>query len=103
MGIMGWGGAAQFGFLPAAIGASLLTLGLLWAIPRLRLLNPVRAHWVRPASSWLDGIYRNIWGLYHTLGRVSATVTATLEGASGVMWTLLFLVLFISLMTQGTR
>ena len=102
-GLFGWDGALKIGLWPAAIAASILTLGLIWAIPRFRLLNPVRAHWVRPASSWLDGLYSNLWGTYRMLGRLSATITSTLEGASGVMWTLLFLVLFISLMTQGTR
>jgi hypothetical protein len=100
LGVFGWDGAMQFGAWPAAIAVSVVTLGLLWAIPRLRLLNPMRAHWVRPASSKLDGFYRNLWGLYQNLGRLSETITSILEGASGVMWTLLFLVLFISLMTQ---
>jgi hypothetical protein len=99
---IGWDGAMQIGSWPVGIAASVLSIGLIWAIPRLRILNPVRAHWVRPASSGLDGLYRGLWGLYRSLGRLSGTITTTLEGASGVMWTLLFLVLFISLMTQGT-
>ncbi len=102
LGFFGWDGAQNLGYLPASIAASLLTFGLIWATPRLRLLNPVRAHWVKPASSWLDGLYRGLWGLYGLLGRLSQAITATLEGASGIMWTLLFLALFISLMTQGT-
>jgi hypothetical protein len=103
IGLFGWNGAMQIGLWPAAIAASLLTLALLWAIPRLRMLNPMRAHWVRPASSWIDSFYRSLWGLYQNLGRLSETVTSLLEGASGIMWSLLFLVLFISLMARGTR
>jgi hypothetical protein len=100
LGLFGWDGARQIGFLLAAAASSLLTFGLVWAAPRLRLLNPVRAHWVKPASSWLDRTYRGLWGLYQWLGRISQAVTATLEGGGGIMWTLLFMVLFISLMTQ---
>jgi len=100
LGLFGWDGARQIGHIPAAAAASLLTFGLVWATPRLRLLNPVRAHWVKPASSWLDRMYRGLWGFYQWLGRISQAVTATLEGGGGIMWTLLFMVLFISLMTQ---
>jgi hypothetical protein len=101
-GLVGWDGALQIGFWPAGLAVSLLTLGLIWATPRLRLLNPIRAHWVRPASSGLNAAYRGLWSLYNSLGRLSGAITTTLEGTSGVMWTLLFLVLFVSLMTQGT-
>jgi len=100
LGLYGWDGALQFGFLPAALAVSLLTLGLIWLTPRLRLLNPVRAHWVKPASTRLDRVYSGLWGFYQFLGRITQAVTLTLEGAGGIMWTLLFMVLFISLMTQ---
>lgn len=101
LGFAGWDGARQIGLWPAALTASLLTFILLWATPRFRLLNPVRAHWVQPTSSILDRLYRSLWSLYQLLGRLSAGITETLEGAGGVMWTLLFLVLFISLMSQA--
>jgi hypothetical protein len=101
LGVFGWDGAFQFGNWIAAIIASFLTFGLLWASPRLRLLNPVRAHWVTPASWWVDGVYRSFWGTYKFLGRISRAIVATLEGDGGIMWTLLFLVLFISLLIQG--
>ena len=77
--------------------------GLLWLTPRLRILNPLRAHWVRPTNtSWLDWIYQALWNLYRQLGRVSHAFTNLLEGESGIMWTLLFLVLFITVFTQRT-
>jgi hypothetical protein len=61
----------------------------------LRVLNPVRAHWVRPVNvSWLEAGYQVLWTLYRQLGRVSNVVSGVLEGESGVMWTLLVLVLF---------
>lgn len=102
LGTFGWDGAGQVGLWPFALAASLLTAGLAWARPRLRILNPIRAHWVRPAaSSWFDGLYRSLWGLYHVSGRLSRAVSATLEGDGGIMWALLFLALFVSFMAQG--
>ena len=103
LGLFGWDGAFQFGTWIAGLFASLLSLGLLWLTPRLRILNPVRAHWVRPSSpSWLDWGYQLLWGIYRQLGRLSNLFTNVLEGESGIMWTLLFLALFISIFSQRT-
>jgi hypothetical protein len=101
LGLFGWMGALQFGNWFVAILTSLLILSLLWLTPRLRILNPVRAHWVRPASaSWLDWGYQVLWGLYRQLARLSNLISNVLEGESGVMWTLLVLVLFASFFAQ---
>jgi hypothetical protein len=97
LGVFGWNGALQSGNWFAGLLVLLLTLGLLWLTPRLRILNPVRAHWVRPANeSWFDWAYRAVWNLYRRLRRISNGISSVLEGQSGVMWTLLFLALFIS-------
>lgn len=97
LGLFGWNGTLQVGNWFIGVIVALLTFGLLWLSPRLRILNPVRAHWVRPTSaSWLDRGYQALWNLYHLLGRVSNVISNVLEGQSGIMWTLLFLALFIS-------
>ncbi|MEO8356860.1 MAG: hypothetical protein ABI621_13175, partial [Chloroflexota bacterium] len=102
LGFFGWDGSLRFGNLVAGVIVALLTVGLLWLTPRLRILNPVRAHWVRPTNtSWLDWSYQALWDLYRQMGRVSNALTYLLEGESGIMWTLLFLVLFITVFTQG--
>ncbi|MBI5964117.1 MAG: hypothetical protein HY863_11620 [Chloroflexi bacterium] len=102
LGFIGWDGALQVGAWPQAIIASLLTFGLVWATPRFRILNPIRAHWVKnPAASRMDDIYGSAWTIYRLLERVSQAINVTLEGEGGIMWTLLFLVIFISLLTQG--
>jgi hypothetical protein len=102
LGLFGWSGALQLGNWFVGLLATLLTFSLLWLIPRLRILNPVRAHWVRPSISWLDRGYQALWDLYRQLGRVSNMISNVLEGESGIMWTLLFLALFISFFTQGS-
>jgi hypothetical protein len=103
LGLTGWDGALKLGAWYMGLIASLLSLGLIWLTPRLRILNPVRAHWVRPSTtSWLDGVYQSLWGLYRRFTRLSDVFTTTLEGESGIMWTLLFLALFISFFAQGS-
>jgi hypothetical protein len=102
LGLFGWDASLQLGNLSASIIASLLTFGLVWFTPRLRILNPVRAHWVRPANpGWLDWGYQALWNLYQQTGRLSNVFAKILEGESGIMWTLLFLALFISFFAQG--
>ena len=103
LGVWGWQGSAQFGtLLPAIIGIALGGASI-WLAPRLRVLTPIRAHWVRPAAtSWMDWFFRALWGLYRLIGRLSQFIALLLEGDGGFMWTLLFMVLFISLIIQGT-
>ncbi len=97
LGLFGWNGTLQLGNLFASLPAVLLAFGLLSLTPRLRILNPVRAHWVGPANpSWLDWIYQALAGLYRQVRRLSEGISGVLEGEGGIMWTLLFLALFIS-------
>lgn len=103
LGFWGWEGALQTGawfFAPISL---LLGAALIWLAPRLRILTPVRAHWVGSnPSAWTDWLFQALWGLYRMAGRLSNALSALLEGDGGLMWTLLFLVLFISLMiSQG--
>ena len=102
LGLFGWDASFQFGNFIAGIIVSLLTFGLIWLTPRLRVLNPVRAHWVGPSNpAWLDWTYNALWNLYQQTGRLSNIFAKILEGESGIMWTLLFLALFISFFTRG--
>lgn len=103
LGFFGWGGSLKAGNWIAGPIASILTFGLLWLTPRLRILNPVRAHWVRPTTpSWLDAVYQALWELYRQVGRASNTFSKVLEGESGIMWTILFLAFFVSIFIQRT-
>ncbi|MCC7188262.1 MAG: hypothetical protein IT312_05920 [Anaerolineales bacterium] len=103
LGWFGWDGSLQFGNLLASLAASFLTFGLVWLTSRLRLLNPVRAHWVRPANdTWFDWGYRALWNVYAQASRLGNVFSNLLEGESGIMWTLLFLALFISFFTGGS-
>jgi hypothetical protein len=101
LGWIGWDGAQQFGALPQAILVCVLTVGFVWATPRFRILNPIRAHWVNPKTSEISLTYSSLWTVYRRIERITQTITATLEGEGGIMWTLLFLILLISLLTQG--
>ncbi len=101
LGFWGWDGAWQIGLWPVSMTACILAFALVWAGPRLRVLQPIRLSWNARETGWLDGVYGYLWSLYRLLGRLSRSVLDTFEGDGGVMWTLLFLALFVSLMIQG--
>ena len=101
LGVWGWDGALKIGRLFAALIGVLLGGLAFWLSPRIRVLTPVRAHWVRPAAtSWIDWLFRSPWSLYRSVSRISDLFFRLLEGEGGFMWTLLFLVLIISLLAQ---
>jgi hypothetical protein len=101
LGFWGWDGALQFGLLWAGVAASLLTFGLLWSARRFPILSPVRAQWLESASaSQLDRLYQNLWTLYRFIGRITQTISRLLDGESGIIWTLLFLIFFVLLLVQ---
>jgi hypothetical protein len=101
LGLKDWTAGLQLRNLVSGLAASLLSFVLLWAIPRFPVLNPVPAHRLQPtAASRLDRFSQNIWSLYRWLGNVSQTISGILEGEGGIMWVLLFLILFVSLIVQ---
>lgn len=101
LGFFGWEGALQIGAWLGAAAASFLTLGLVWATPRFRIFNPPRAHWLKATPAFPAGIGQAGWALYRLLARVSDAVSRALEGEGGVLWTLLFLILFVSILARG--
>lgn len=103
LGFIGWDGALQIGNLLPALIASALTVGMFWATRRFRIFNPVRAHWVSSAGAGVNSLYQGLWSVYRGLARLGRGITETLEGEGGIMWTLLFLVLFISIIAQGIQ
>ena len=101
LGLIGWDGALQIGAWLQALLTSLLTFGLVWATPRFRVLNPIRAHWVSPTTSGISTVYSGLWVIYRILGRISQAITVTLEGEGGIMWTLLFLIALYFITNTG--
>jgi hypothetical protein len=101
LGLWGWDGALKIGGVFAALIGVLLGGVAFWMLPRIRVLSPVRAHWVRPAAtSWMGWLFRGLWSVYRFVSRLSDSLFKLLEGEGGLMWTILFLVLIISLLTQ---
>jgi hypothetical protein len=103
LGVWGWEGALRFGNLIPAVIGNLLALVLFWSVNRFQFISSISARWISSAnisvSNWLFRLLA--WGIQQ-LGRISDVISATLEGEGGIMWTLLILVVIISLLSQGT-
>lgn len=89
-------GLLQIGDWITGLAASVLTVGLIWATRRFRVFNPARAHWAGTASQGINNLYQGLWSVYRSFARIAQTANHALEGEGGIMWTLLFLALFIS-------
>ena len=102
LGLWGWDGARQVGAIFPAAAAALLAAGLVWAVPRLPILNPVPAHWLgrSPAASRLGRLSGGLRGLLRWLAGITLTASDVLESEAGLMWTLLLLALFVILIVQ---
>jgi hypothetical protein len=104
LGLWGWAGAFALGSWWITIVAVILAAGLTWLVPRLSFRLPtIQNDWSSLATrSWMDWLYRGLRWTYRLFSRLSALFTETLEGDGGFLWTLLFLVLFFSLVAQST-
>jgi hypothetical protein len=103
-GLWGWPGSFQFGVW--IIGLAMMILALLVGLIVLRLRpfaisntsvasterEPSRSARVQDAFAWV------IWTIYRGLGRLMAYLANLLEGDGGLLWTLLLLVLFITIL-----
>lgn len=104
LGLWGWEGALQLGAWLAGMAAVLVTLGLIWIIPRVPALNPLPIQQLpRFTSPVVDRIYDALGRAARVVQSVTTTITRTLEGEAGIMWSLVLLILFISLIARGVR
>jgi hypothetical protein len=100
-GLWGWPGALRLGNWPASLIAVLLSGGLLWVWPRLKLPAP-RVHWMRPSDpTRLNKLYQGLATLYAAIGSAVRAFSMLLEGDGGILWTLIFLIIFASILSTG--
>ena len=104
LGLWGWQGAASIGAWQLGLGAVSISALLIWLRPRIRALNPLRAHWLKPnAAASMGSVYNVFWSLYYFLRNMNKQITNILESDGGILWALLFIILFASLLSEGIR
>ncbi len=104
LGLGGWPGALQIGAPLAAVLVMPMAIALALAKRRLPMLNPAPADWI---PKWLSAastsVRREGSQVGGSLQRLAGAITRSMEGEAGIMWGLLFLVLFISVIAGGNR
>jgi hypothetical protein len=102
LGLWGWQGAAVWqSLVPGAI-ATVLGVVLFAGRSRLGLGGSAVTRFVQSAAERFVTLMRGLaLGVYAISGRLVASMTGLLEGEAGIMWGLLLLALFVSLIVSG--
>jgi hypothetical protein len=104
LGLWGWPGASQLGTLGPTAVVILATGALLWGKRRIGLLTPSPMRWTpRAAERLLSTMEHELARFQDMTHRVAMTITRTLEGEAGILWSLVVLVLFVSLIADRAR
>jgi hypothetical protein len=104
LGFWGWPGALQLGSLAATAVVILATSALVWGKRRIGSLTPSPMRWTpRAAEKLLSAMGHELARLQDMLHRMAMTITRTLEGEAGILWSLVVLVLFASLIADRAR
>lgn len=102
LGFWGWTGAFQIGAPLAGVLAVAAAAALLWAKSHLASLSPVPMEWLpKPWQAAFSGSSRAAGQIQAALQRAVYGFTRVMEGGAGLMWSLLLLVLFVSLIARG--
>jgi hypothetical protein len=105
LGFAGWSGALKTGaWIPAII---VTVLGVCLSILLIRIPVPesprVDKLITRPSAAVANRFSDVLWGIYRFIGRTMSLIANTLEGDGGFLWTILLLVLFISIFQGSFR
>ena len=104
LGLWGWEGAKAIGAWWFSIPAILLGAILIWVRPRVPILNPLQAHWLKPNTQKSKNfLYTLSWNTYRVLRSLTFQITNILESDGGILWALLFIILFASILAEGIR
>jgi hypothetical protein len=95
LGFSGW-----LGLLSSAAAISIFIVHRYY--PKLRIWSFYGNRFMPTLQKLFDlrWFWRSLWSLYRGFGRVVDLLTNVLEGDGGILWTLLLLVLFITLIRQ---
>lgn len=115
LGLIGWPDAFTQGVWWLALISNLLILITVILINRFGANSPYfqlpansgmrkRLDWLFPRLEpffRLEWLYQVVWSVYGFLGRIMKTFSVIMEGEGGILWTVLLLVLLITLLTGG--
>jgi hypothetical protein len=104
LGIWGWAGARMVGLWWLAVVVILLAAGFTFLALRILVRMPTG----NPSGQWtqmfrLDRFYSLLDALFKFFRRIADTITGSLEGDGGLLWSFLLLVLILSILSTRGR
>lgn len=105
LGFWGWEGSASLGAWQFALASLFLTALVIWFLPRINTFVPLQAHWITETKPQKRKtfIYDFSLSLYYFLREGFKKITNIFEGDGGILWALLIIILFASLLAEGIR
>ena len=98
LGITGWDGAGQWNTWIPALVAIIIAVILSIILLRIPEPSPDRLQVKGEPAVWINTIQSIFIGLFNATRRLLDLLTNIFEGDGGILWTILFLVIFISLL-----
>ena len=103
LGVMGWVGAGQIGAWIPGLIASVISVILSFILVRNPRSSPIDSRSIHPPTAIAISITSIFWGLFRIISRLLDLISITFEGDGGFLWTILFLVVFISFLRGYIR
>jgi hypothetical protein len=98
LGFTGWAGSGQIGaWIPALIVVG-ITLALSLIMVRIPLAATLEKSPISNSIPWIDAVKGIWWVLFRSVRRLTELFSATFEGDGGFLWTILLLLLFVSIL-----
>ncbi len=98
LGVTGWDGASQMGAWIPAVIVAVLTVIISFVLIRIPIPAPLDSRLLKQPVAWAGTFIAIWWGMFRALRRLLDILTTTFEGDGGVLWTILFLIVFISIL-----
>lgn len=98
LGATGWVGAGQIGALIPALISTILTVVISIILVRIPTSARLESRFISKPAAWVEFTASLGRELFRTIGVLLDILTAIFEGDGGVLWTILFLVVFISIL-----
>jgi hypothetical protein len=103
LGITGWAGAGQVGAWIPALIVGVLTATLSFILLRIPLAKTSGADRVPSSMAWIGSVQTAWWILFRAARRLTELLSQTFEGDGGFLWTILLLLLFVSIISVYIR
>lgn len=98
LGFTGWAGAGQIGaWIPALIVVG-ITVALSLVMVRIPIAATFETSQIPNSIPWIDTVKGIWWTLFRTIRKLTDLFSVTIEGDGGFLWTILLLLLFVSIL-----